>query len=115
MSHAAKPEPRPHAKLGAVEVADVDLAVMQKRADGGVDPQGRVERLRLGLLQKRRDDVGPVRLRRLAKPEDKVAVKAPRLRAPACLGRRIVWIEGSVAVRLHLWKHDDFGPSSPGQ
>lgn len=87
---------------------------MQERAAGGVDQQRRVERLRLGLFQKRRDDVDLVRSRRLAKPEDKVAVKALRLCAPAYLGRRVIRIEGSVAVRVHLWKHDDFGPGSPG-
>ena len=104
----------PARELGTVEVANVDLAVMQARAAGGVDEQGRVERLRLGLFQKRRDDVDLVRPGRLAKPEDKVAVKALRLCALACLGRRIVRIEGSVAVRVHLWKDDDFGPGSSG-
>ena len=87
---------------------------MQERVAGGVDQQGRVERLRLGLFQKRRDDVDLVRPRRLAKRGDKVAVKALRFCAPACLGCRIVRIEGSVAVRVHLWKHDDLGPLSPG-
>jgi hypothetical protein len=88
--------------------------MMQERMAGGVDQQGRVEGLRLGLFQKSRDDVDLVRPRRLAKPGDKVAVKALCLCAPACLGRRIVRIEGSVAVRVHLRKHDDFGPASPG-
>jgi hypothetical protein len=44
-------------EFGAVEVADIHLAMVQNGAAAGVDQQGRVERLWFGRLQKSRDDI----------------------------------------------------------
>lgn len=102
--------PRGGGAFGKIEIAEVDLAMVQDRAPVKTDQQGAVEWQRLRGLKKRSHHVHAVLPRRPAKHADVFVFDSPRVLAPSLLRIGVRGVEGREAVRKGFRKDDNIGP-----